>query len=303
MLIASVVLLYSFIISGEVFAEPQDSENLEIIVRPNKKKNEPADVLFKNQLLKLVLDKTKQKYGDYVIKEYEKPIKQSRVVAFIKKGVLFKVVATMTSPTREQDLWPIRIPIYKGLFGHRIFIIRQEDQTKFQAIKTLDELKQLVAIQGHDWPDSDILEFNGFNVLRSSHYRGIFQMLRMKRGDYFPRGVHEPWTEVEKHRDKKLAVEKTLLVRYDAPFYFFVRYGDQELHDRIKEGLLMAIKDGSFDELFFNHSDIQKIFRLANIKARKIFRIENPSLSKKTPLEKKKWWYNVGDEDRYFSSH
>ncbi|MCP4366946.1 MAG: amino acid ABC transporter substrate-binding protein, partial [Deltaproteobacteria bacterium] len=281
--------------------EKKGGKVLEIMVRPNKKKGESAEKLFKNKVLKLVLEKTRKKYGNFVIREYNGIIKQSRVIRFLKQGKDFRVIATMTSLQREKDIWPIRIPLYKGLLGYRIFIIREEDQPIFSAIRSLKELKALMAIQGHDWPDFDILTSAGLKVYGSSVYRGIFKMLRNKRGDYFPRGVHEPWSEVKKHKDEKLVVEKSLLIQYIAPFYFFVRYGDNELHNRIREGLLMAIEDGSFDKLFYNHPDIQKIFKLAKIGERKIFRIKNPGLSKKTPIDKKKWWYSVGDEVRYFS--
>ncbi|MCP4108942.1 MAG: amino acid ABC transporter substrate-binding protein [Desulfobacteraceae bacterium] len=301
------VTLIFFILTGyvsitpcDVVAEEKSAKILKLMIRPNKKKDESAEKILKNQLLELVLKKTKEKYGNFTITEYKGQIKQSRVISIIKRGKKFRIIATMTSPEREQHVWPIRIPIYKGLFGYRVFIIREEDQPIYAAINNLEELKKLSAVQGHDWPDCEILESNGFKLYRSPNYRGIFSMLRLKRADYFPRGIHEPWPEVEKHKDKKLAVEKTLLVQYHAPFYFFVRYGDTELHDRIKEGFLMAIKDGSFDELFYNHHETQYLFKQANIGTRKIFRIKNPALSKETPLDKKEWWYNAGDEKRYF---
>ncbi len=303
------ILLFFTVIGGSSFfpntvsAEDKKASILELNIRPQKIKGESSSDTFKYQVLKLVLRKTQKKFGDFVLKEYKNQIKQSRVISLIKKGETFRVIATMTSLAREQELWPIRIPLYRGLLGHRIFIIREEDQPIFSAMTTLDELKKLTAIQGHDWPDSDILESNGFKLYRSANFRGIFQMLRLNRGDYFPRGIHEPWLELKKHKDKNLAIEKTLLLHYIAPFYFFVRYGDHELHDRIKEGLLIAMKDGSFAALFFNHPDMQNIFEQAMIGKRKIFQIKNPVLSKETPLDKPKLWYRVGDEKRYFSKN
>ncbi len=292
-------IICAFIIPYDAAAEAEKPTILELVLRPNKKEGIPADALLKNQILRLVLNKTKEKYGDFTLKEYGEPIQQSRVINSIAKGRIFRVIATMTSPQREQKIWPIRIPLYKGLLGYRIFIIREEDQALFSTISTVEELKKLIAIQGHDWPDSEILEANDFTLQRSPNYQGIFQMLRLQRADYFPRGVHEPWSEVERHRDKKLAVEKHLLIRYDAPLYFFVRYGDEMLHERIKEGLLMAIEDGSFDALFYNHPEVKYIFKCARISSRKIFRIPNPTLSPETPVGKKQWWYSPGDEINY----
>lgn len=296
--LAMVSFGFSLTVFGEV--SEQMNEPLELLVRPNKKDGESAHKLFKNQLLELVLLKTQEKYGDFSIKEYPRKIKQGRVIAFIKQNEKFRIIATMDSPKRRKDVRPIEIPIYKGLFGYRIFIIRKEDQSLFSKIKTKEQLQALIAIQGHDWPDSDILEKAGFGLRRSPNYNGIFKMLRLKRGDYFPRGVHEPWQEIKRQKDRMLAIEESLLIQYNAPFYFFVGYQDRELYNRIEEGLLMVIKDGSFDELFYNHLEIKTIFEKAKIGNRKIFKINNDAISNGSKFNEGNWWYQIDDEKRYF---
>ncbi len=283
-------------------AEDHSKSILNLVIRPNKIEGVPASDTLKNQLLELILEKTKDKYGEFVIKEYSSKIKQSRVISLIKHKETFRVIATMDSVKRRQDIRPIEIPIYKGLLSHRIFIIREEDQPLFSKIKTKEQLQSLSAIQGHDWPDSDILQNAGFKLRRSPNYAGIFNMLRLKRGDYFPRGAHEPWQEVLKHKDKKLSVEKTLLIQYDAPFYFFVNYEDKELYNRIKDGFLLAIKNGSFDRLFYSHPEILRIFKNANLSSRKLFRINNPDFIKHKTYNQDEFWYKMGDEERYWSS-
>ncbi len=282
-----------------VMAQSASDTTLNLVVRPNKIEGIPASRTLKNQLLELILEKTKGKYGDFFISEYPHKIKQSRVISFIKQSETFRVIATMDSLNRRQDVRPIEIPIYKGLLSHRIFIIREEDQSFFSNIKTKEQLQALSAIQGHDWPDSDILQNAGFNVMRSPNYAGIFKMLRLNRGDYFPRGVHEPWQEVQKHKDKNLAVEKSLLIQYNAPFYFFVNYEDKELYSRIKEGFLMSINDGSFDRLFYNHPEVKSIFNLAEMSSRTIFRIKNSEFIKDPLFDQDNFWYKMGDEKRY----
>ncbi len=252
-------------------------------------------------MLHLILQKTQAKYGDFVIKEYPNKIKQDRVISFIKKNKTFRVLATMDSLKRRKSIRPIEIPIYKGLLSHRIFIIRKEDQALFSKIKSKAQLQSLGAIQGHDWPDSDILQSAGFKVIRSPNYANIFKMLRLKRGDYFPRGLHEPWREVQRHKDKTLAVEKTLLIQYDAPFYYFVSYEDKVLYNRIKEGFLKAIADGSFDRLFYNHPEITQVFKKAQVGSRRIFRIKNPGFNRNSALIKDEFWYKLGDEERFWS--
>ena len=47
-------------------------------------------------------------------------------------------------------------------------------------------------------------------------------MLEGGRYDYFPRGVHEPWSEITARPHLPLTVEKHILVKYPMPAYLFV---------------------------------------------------------------------------------
>ena len=120
-------------------------------------------------------------------------------------------------------------------------------------------------------------------------------MLSYKRFDYFPRGVNEIWEEVRTHRNQGLIVEKTLLLKYPAPIYFFVNKRNVELAKRLEKGLRLAIQDGSFDRLFLNHPSNRPIFELAQMKKRRIFLLKNPLLPEETPLWDKALWYSVED--------
>ncbi len=253
---------------------------------------------FRYQLLDLVLAVTKKQFGDYTIKGYQGKISQDRVMDLISRGIKFRTIATMTSEKREQTLQPIRIPLLKGLLGHRIFIIRSGDQSIYSRIPSLAMLKKLRAIQGHDWPDTEILIANGFKVVTSPDYLSIFDMLQFNRADYFPRGVGEPWTEVKQHADKHLQVEKTIMLQYDAPYYFFVRKGDKSLYNRINKGLNIIMASGEFDQLFYSFPDHQSMIRQANMGNRRLFRIENPFL-KINPFKEGKYRYQPGEEKHF----
>lgn len=244
-------------------------------------------------LLRLALGKTQASDGSFRLAMKNETMSQARAMKQLKGNNGIDVVWTMTSLEREKELRPIRIPLLKGLLGHRIFIIRQEDACHFMNIQTFDELKQLKAGQGKDWPDTKILRANGIYVEGCIKYKGLFGMLKYKRFDYFPRGVNEPWDEVKTHRDKNLVVEKTLLLQYPAPIYFFVSKENIKVAQRLETGLRLAIKDGSFDKLFLNHPSNKKIFDLAQIENRKIFKIKNPLLPQKTPIWEKELWYTA----------
>ena len=275
------------LVDEHVFAD----EVLVVKIRPFREKDIDFTREYKVQLLDLVLSKTEATDGPFRIEVAgEEPIHQSRVMELIDQGEL-TVIATMTSREREEQLLPVRIPVYRGLWGHRIFIINREALATFAAVRTEEQLKTLWAGQGHDWPDTKILKENGYNVVTSADYRGLFAMLQEERFDYFPRAVNEPWREVEEEMERDLVVEPTLLLQYYAPAYFFVSHKNAKLADRLRRGFELALEDGSFVELFDTHWYIQDTLKLAKIQGRTIFRLENPLLPPETPLDRPELWY------------
>ncbi|MDE1463458.1 substrate-binding periplasmic protein [Spartinivicinus poritis] len=249
--------------------------------------------LYYIELLNLVLNKTKATDGDFTVKMAESPLSQDRAIASLQENKFINVLWTMTSRRREELLLPIRIPLLKGLLGHRIFIIKEADKAKFESIKSLKALKQYRAGQGHDWPDTTILKANGIPTVTSPDYEGLFAMLKHGRFDYFPRGVTEIWGEVASHHQERFIVNQTLMLVYPAPFYFFVNKANTALADRLERGLWIAIKDGSFDKLFYNHPAHAEVFKSAKMENRIIFNFINPLLPSETPLDNQVLWHKV----------
>ncbi len=250
--------------------------------------------IYKIELLKLALSKTEKTYGPFELQKTKTKMQQDRCLKSLARRKYVDVVWSMTSIEREKELLPIRIPLQKGLLGHRIFIINQKDQPKFDKIRNFEDLQNLTAGQGHDWPDTIILRTNKLKVVTSSSYDGLFNMLKIDRFDYFPRGVTEPWSEVEARKDLNLVVEKKILLRYRAPEYFFVNNNNTQLAKRLEEGLRMAIKDGSFDEVFHKDPDVINVLKYAKIHNRMVFDLDNPFLPSLTPVNDKSLWLQVG---------
>lgn len=195
----------------------------------------------------------------------------------------------------EERLRPIRVPIFKGMLGHRIFIIRQGDQPRFNQVQNLDDLRQILGGQGRFWGDTKILQHSDLNIITTSKYENLFPMLEGGRFDYFPRAVHEPWSEVQSRPELKLTIEKRILLVYPLPMYFFVGKNDEGLAQAIEQGLRNSITDGSFDEFFFNRPIIKNALEQANLAERLVLRIPNPSLSPQTPLDEKQLWLDSSD--------
>ncbi len=220
---------------------------------------------------------------------------QARVNEEVRSGGILDLAWTTSDAAWESRVLPIRICLYKGLLGYRVFIINKHDQAKFDRITTLEELKQLTFGQGRTWADAAILEANGFKLVKANKYPSLFHMVEGGRFDAFPRGVHEPFGELAQRPDMELAVEKNLMVAYKMPMYFFVSPQNSELASDIERGLNIAIDDGSFDRAFFNARAVRDVMEKADMKSRRVFYLDNPTLSKETPLDRAELWFDPQD--------
>lgn len=197
------------------------------------------------------------------------------------------------SPGLDENFLAVRIPLFKGLLGHRIFIIKKENQSRFDHIKTLQQLKKLKAGQGTLWGDTKVLKDAHLSVVTTLKYPNLFYMLEGERFDYYPRALHEPWSEVASRPELNLAVEEKVLLIYPLAMYLYVNKNDQVLHDKLVSGFEIAIEDGSFDELFFNNPMIKDALQKSNLKNRNIIRIANPNMHPDTPVDRPELWLDI----------
>ena len=226
--------------------------------------------------------------------QYKEALPQSRLIEEINLNNIDLMWAG-ADPSLDKTMLPIRIPILKGLLGHRIFIIKKENQSRFDNIKTLADLKKLTAGQGTSWGDTKILKSANIPVITTLKYPNLFYMLEGERFDYFPRAIHEPWSEVDKRPELNLTVEKKIMLIYPFAMYFFVKKDNQILHDKIYKGFEMAIKDGSFDTLFLNNQGIKDALIKTNIKNRIVIKVPNPAMHPDTPIDRKEFWLDTSN--------
>lgn len=257
----------------------------ENVIRINVVEDPKADHMA--SVIQLAIDHIDKKYR--IERQDKEALSQTRAVEEINAGNL-DVTWTASSDEVEHKMQPIRIPVFKGLIGHRLLIIRQGDQARFDNIKTLEDLKSFNLGQGTTWADTKILEANGLHVTKTIKYPNLFYMLDGGRFDAFPRGVSEPFEEIPRYPSLKLAVEKNLLLVYRMPFYFFVKNGNNTLAKDLETGLNLAIADGSFEKLFLSNKTVQDVIEKADLGNRRVIHLENPTLSKETPLDRAELW-------------
>ena len=191
-----------------------------------------------------------------------------------------------TTPERERKLLAVRVPLDKGAIGWRTFFIRPELQPVLDKVSSADDLKPLVFVQGHDWPDAAILLQSGFAVERSSNWDGLFRMVELNRAQLFPRSILEISAEQKEPVAQGLVIEKNLILRYPAAYYFFVSRDKPELAKIIERGLKKSFADGSFDELFFKN--FGKPIAELDLAKRRIISVDYPELI----IEDESLWFS-----------
>lgn len=196
---------------------------------------------------------------------------------------------------KDERLKAVRIPVLKGLLGHRIFLIRERDKVRFATIRTFEDLLQFEAGQGRFWGDTQILKSAEIPTVTTIKYKNLFPMLEGGRFDYFPRALHEPFIEAENHKHLGLVVDSNVMLVYPYAMYFYVNKNNERLHSLLYRGFEMAIEDGSYDELFFSNSMIQDVLTKANIAQRTVFRVGNPHLHPDTPLDRAEFWLDINN--------
>lgn len=230
--------------------------------------------------------------ADYPLRASPQSMTQSRAEQSLEQNDgRIQVMWAMTSKTREEILLPIRIPIYRGLIGWRVPLVRAEDRDWLSRIHSLADLKPLRIGQRADWPDTRILRSNGLQVLTSQSYESLFRMLDAGRFDLFPREVVVAWDE-QAHAESaglKLAVDEHIVIQYPSAFYFFTSRARADLAAAIEQGLEAMLLDGSFEQLFQQHHGAT--LQRAQLAKRRVIKLDNPDLPAQTPFQRRELWY------------
>lgn len=245
MLLAS---LYLFL-SGQSLAVAENAKFTQVVVPNITSSDINHEDYYFSQLLRLALTKTQATHGRFEIQSSAFYTADARLRVAMKKGEV-DVIWSTTSPEFEREMLPVKISLLKELNNYRVLIIRAGDQEIFSAVQTLDDLRKLRGGMNPQWADSVIMKKNNLPQVYAVGYGKLFKMLAAKRFDYFSRGLYQVQSEVKFYPHLPLVIEQELLLHYDNQFYFFLNKSNTALAERIQTGLELAIKDGSFDELF-----------------------------------------------------
>ena len=221
----------------------------------------------------------------------------SKVLEDLEAGEI-SVIGTLASREYEERFQAIYYPLYMGIFGLRLAIVKQSEVNQFKNVKNLADLQAFKAGQGKKWADTPILKANGIPVVEVNNYFRHFPMLEGDRFDYFPRAIHEPWGEIEREKQYELTVDPHILLRYQVPFYLFIKKDDKKLYDFLMQGMEELVQSGRLREMFFAEESVQLALSNSNLSNRVIIDLDNPELSDKTPIDRAELWFDPLSESQ-----
>lgn len=259
------------------------------VIYPKTMPNLDEETLYPLILLRTALERSGYKF---TLDPASELLGQNRVIKEIETGSGINVNWSMTNIDRENRLLPLRTPIFKGLFGWRLMFTTQKQLPYLSQVKTLEDLKNIIFIQGEHWPDTFILRDNDLTVATAQDFESLFVMLDKGRGQLFPRSLLEIESEKNLYEKKiDLVVLPQLMLKYQSPIYFFFNKDNPEIAKAVNEGLKVMRKSGEFDELFFKYNG--DFIKNAHLHDKIIIELKNNQLPKLTPVDDKSLWLSL----------
>ncbi len=242
---------------------------------------------FGLNLLDLALSKSATDYE--IISPYKDKtteINEARGEVEVISGIL-DIEFLSTTKQRESSMIPIRIPIYQGILGLRLLLVKPSMNRDLSRVNNLQSLRSFTAGHGVHWGDLPVYGANNLPVVTSNQYESLFKMLIGGRFDYFARGVNEIWAELDRY-SKDLVVADKVMLFYPHPVYFFISKHRPELALLVGQGLEIAIEDGSYRQLFLDN--FAESINNARLEERNLIILRNPVIPQDTPAIDATWW-------------
>lgn len=230
-------------------------------------------------LLRLALEKTRAKYGDYRL-EPSPPMNTGRALQELKKGSYVNFIAKQSySPEYEQQgMLRGSYELDLGVTGYRVCFTRKGLLPELAQLSRLAEWKHYLYGLGTGWQDVNILKYNGFEVMEVAVYKSLFPMVAKGRFDLFCRGINEVIDEWPEARQQlEMVLEPGMILYYDLPRFFYANSRDAKGLQRVDEGVRLAAADGSLLALWKKYY-LQSV-EYVQPQKRRLFHLDNPMVS------------------------
>ena len=247
---------------------------------------------YSEMVLDAAMKRTVPKYGPYRVEIKIARMNREDLLAKVLKGDEVNVSVVATQPSWEIQLLPIYVPPDMGLSNYRIALTTTEGQKRIDAVRNLDQFRDLKVGVGAAWSSRRVMEIAGFEVVRADNFDALLELLLNGKVDYFPRGLNEVFVEFDDRQATSpgLQVEKNMVLNFPLPGYVFVSPAHPRLHKRLSEGLESMVRDGTLLKMFLQYH--AEMLKRADLCSRRVFRIDNPNLHNPKPLQRRALWFD-----------
>ena len=192
-----------------------------------------------------------------------------------------------TARHRETELIPIKFPLYRGILGLRLVLVKKSNSQILDAVTNVAHLRKYTGGHGKFWGDLPVYAANDLKVETNVIYESLFAQLINGRFDYFHRGISEIWDE-QKRYEKDLVVADKVMLFYKHPVYYFVTKKKEGLARHITKGLDMALQDGSYEKEF--RKEMDRYLTKGKVNGRNLVILKNPVVPDDAPPLDTSWW-------------
>lgn len=251
---------------------------------------------YDNDLLRLALETTVETDGPYQL--VPSPVMNySRAHSYLELNSLPNLILKLSyDPVLEKKgIGFVPFPIDLGIVGYRVCFAHPSITKKLSLVDSLEDLRNFTHGQGTGWTDIDILRHNGFNVTEVANYESLFKMVANRRFDLLCRGANELFDEMKTHRQiENLSYDKSMVIYYPFPRFFYTNSKNSRALDRIRRGLLQSYKNGSLQRLWRQH--YMESLDFVELAQRRTFTLINPFITQ-LKFEYQKYFYNPSLEN------
>jgi hypothetical protein len=258
-----------------LFFTPKSHSEVMVVMHLAPDSSNDKRLNYSTELIKLALNKT-LKPGEIIQYKSIPTSSSARARSLLNSNKYPNLILPLSyeDNMRESSIDYIPFPTELGALSYRICFVSPEFFNSQQKIQSIADLKSHTFATGIGWPDIHVLKANQFQIVEVSKYENIFKMLFNSRFDFFCRGIGEVLNEFVTYGPTyQLQYDKSFLLYYPMPRFFFLHKTNQQLKQRLKAGLLSAYEDGSLMQLWKKH--YADSVKFSAPKGRTLFYLEN----------------------------
>ncbi len=236
-----------------------------------------------NDVVTMVLESTAARFGPFQLHTSDKRMAPIRTMLEVQRGEILHLAfgsSWYRNVLTEGTFHELEYPFVFDLIGLRRYITASGSAKALASVSKVDELKEFSVGQGEGWPDTMILQRNGFRVVEGYELDSLVPMLAKGRFDLLPLSILETRATLVEYRGQhsNLAINNDINLFYPFPFSLFISAKTPKLAERFKVGVQQAFRNGDAKNLFNRH--FQGAESSLTARRSKLVMIDNPLIEK-----------------------